>query len=102
MNAAVQNKDNRADQTGHAPQHPLLTSLPNTLGGVSLGSQGTEDKMLPTSRTHLFISYAVQDSALAGWLARKLSLAGYAVWFDRMKLLGGEPWPQDIDVAIKE
>jgi hypothetical protein len=54
------------------------------------------------SRTHLFISYAVEDSALAGWLARKLSLAGYAVWFDRMKLLGGEPWPQDIDVAIKE
>lgn len=102
MNAAVLNQDNRADQTGHAPRHPLLTSLPNALGSASLGSQGTEDKTLPTSRTHLFISYAVQDSALAGWLARKLSLAGYAVWFDRMKLLGGEPWPQDIDVAIKE
>lgn len=58
--------------------------------------------MSQNARTHLFISYAVQDSAFAGWLARKLSLAGYPVWFDRMKLLGGEPWPQDIDVAIKE
>ena len=52
--------------------------------------------------THLFISYAIEDVALAEWLARKLVNQGYAVWFDRMKLLGGEPWPQDIDVAIKE
>lgn len=51
--------------------------------------------------THLFISYAEEDSALAEWLARKLSTYGYAVWFDRMKMLGGEPWPQTIDEAIK-
>lgn len=53
-------------------------------------------------RSHLFISYASEDSELAGWLARKLAAEGYPVWFDRMKLLGGEPWVQDIDVAIKE
>ncbi len=52
--------------------------------------------------THLFISYADEDSALAGWLARKLSAYGYAVWYDRMKMLGGEPWPQTIDEAIKD
>lgn len=52
--------------------------------------------------THLFISYAIEDVSLASWLARKLSACGYAVWFDQMKLLGGEPWPQTIDDAIKQ
>lgn len=52
--------------------------------------------------SHLFISYATEDGALADWLARKLAAQGYAVWLDRLKMLGGEPWPQDIDVAIKE
>jgi len=102
MIATVQNQDNQANQTGHALDRPLLTSLPHAHRSASFSPHSPADKMSPTSRTHLFISYAVQDSALAGWLARKLSLAGYAVWFDRMKLLGGEPWPQDIDVAIKE
>lgn len=51
--------------------------------------------------THLFISYAIEDVELAKWLARKLASSGYAVWFDQLKLLGGEPWPQSIDLAIK-
>ena len=37
--------------------------------------------------SHLFISYATQDVALAGWLARKLAARGHQVWFDQMKLL---------------
>jgi TIR domain len=53
------------------------------------------------SSTHLFISYADEDVALAKWLARKLASFGYAVWFDQLKMLGGEPWPQTIDDAIK-
>jgi hypothetical protein len=51
--------------------------------------------------THLYISYATEDIALATWLARKLAAVGYAVWFDKLKLLWGEPWPQSIDDAIK-
>ena len=51
--------------------------------------------------SHLFISYANEDVQLAKWLARKLAARGYAVWFDQMKMLGGEPWPQTIDDAIK-
>lgn len=54
-----------------------------------------------TSPTHLFISYAEEDAVLAKWLARKLASFGYAVWFDQLKMLGGEPWPQTIDDAIK-
>lgn len=53
------------------------------------------------SPSHLFISYAVEDAVLARWLARKLAARGHPVWFDQMKLLGGEPWPQTIDDAIK-
>jgi len=50
---------------------------------------------------HLFISYAWEDGALAEWLALKLTAAGYRVWIDRFKLLGGESYPADIDQAIR-
>lgn len=53
-------------------------------------------------RDHLFLSYAVEDTPLLGWLALRLTAAGYRVWSDRLKLLGGEPYPLDIDYAIKE
>src|SRR6266545_1391837 len=56
---------------------------------------------MTTNPSHLFISYAVEDAELARWLARKLAARGHPVWFDQMKLLGGEPWPQTIDDAIK-
>jgi hypothetical protein len=50
---------------------------------------------------HLFISYANEDLALARWLARKLAARGHPVWFDKIKTLGGEPWPQTADETIK-
>ena len=50
---------------------------------------------------HLFISYATEDSELAEWLALRLTAEGYRVWCDRLKLLGGESYPRDIDKAIK-
>jgi hypothetical protein len=52
-------------------------------------------------RDHLFISYAWEDQAFARWLALRLTAEGYKVWFDQIKLLGGESWPRDIDLAIK-
>lgn len=53
-------------------------------------------------RDHIFISYATEQAALCDWLARRLAAEGYAVWSDRLKLLGGENWPNDIDEAINE
>lgn len=53
-------------------------------------------------RKLLFISYAYEDEALAKWLARKLALYGYGVWIDQIKILGGESWVEEVDVAIKE
>lgn len=52
-------------------------------------------------RDHLFINYATEDIALVEWLARKLTAEGYRVWCDRFKLLGGESYPRDIDLALK-
>lgn len=51
--------------------------------------------------THLFISCAPEDTALARWLARKLAAHGYPVWFEKMKSLGGEAWPQTTDETVK-
>ena len=53
------------------------------------------------TRSHIFISYATEQSVLCDWLTRRLASLGYAVWYDRLKLLGGENWPKDIDLAIE-
>ena len=50
---------------------------------------------------HLFISYATEDGVLAEWLTLRLTVEGYKLWCDRVKLLGGESYPRDIDNAIK-
>ncbi|MFH1368514.1 MAG: toll/interleukin-1 receptor domain-containing protein [Elusimicrobiota bacterium] len=50
---------------------------------------------------HIFISYAEEDWSLAEWLTLKLTIAGYSVWCDHFKLLGGESFPVEIDDAIK-
>lgn len=50
---------------------------------------------------HLFISYATEDGELAEWLTLRLTTEGYKVWCDRVKLLGGESYPRDIDKALK-
>ncbi|MFZ0429725.1 MAG: toll/interleukin-1 receptor domain-containing protein, partial [Acidobacteriota bacterium] len=54
-----------------------------------------------SERDHLFISYASEDGAFAEWLTLRLTAEGYKVWCDRVKLLGGESYPKDIDAAIK-
>ena len=55
---------------------------------------------MDSERDLIFLSYATEQSELCDWLARRLAAEGYAVWQDRMKMLGGENWPNDIDVAI--
>jgi TIR domain len=52
-------------------------------------------------RDHLFISYAGEDWPFVEWLTLRLTAEGYRVWCDRIKLLGGESYPKDIDEAIK-
>ncbi len=55
------------------------------------------------SKTKIFISHATpEDNYFAGWLAAKLSLAGYDVWCDLDVLQGGEDFWKDIEKAIRE
>ena len=62
----------------------------------------TEETPTPSdSKELLFLSYAYEDQVFARWLARKLAFYGYGVWFDQIKLLGGESWVKDVDLAIK-
>ena len=62
----------------------------------------TDPKVVSQGRVHLFINYATEDWEFVQWLALRLTAEGYAVWCDRLKLLGGESYPEDIDRAIRE
>jgi hypothetical protein len=55
----------------------------------------------PVTADHIFISYAWEDRVVADWLTLRLTAAGYRVWCDRFKMLGGERFPEHIDDAIK-
>ena len=54
------------------------------------------------SRQHLMISYAIENGTFAMWLSRRLAAEGYLIWFDKLKLLGGQEWPKEINTAIRE
>jgi hypothetical protein len=52
-------------------------------------------------RDYIFISYGVDDFALASWLARKLTAEGYLVWCEKLNLIAGEEYPSDVDDALQ-
>ncbi len=57
---------------------------------------------MPEHADHIFISYAWEDRVVADWLTLRLTVAGYRVWCDRFKILGGERFPEHIDNAIRD
>jgi hypothetical protein len=58
---------------------------------------------IPAPHQQVFISHATpEDNAFAGWLASKLSLAGYQVWCDLEDLGGGDDFWKNIESAIRE
>ncbi len=65
-------------------------------------ASATEVRTMSPNRDHLFISYATEDADFAEWLELKLVASGFQVWRDGSKLLGGEPFPQKIDEALKQ
>ncbi len=62
--------------------------------------QGGSAPVAPV-REELFVSYAIEDAAFVRWLAAKLALCGYRVWWDQTHLHGGDAFPSAIDDAIK-
>lgn len=77
-----------------------LQKLLNILGRIQQITMASV-KSVGGEKEHLFISYASEDWIFADWLALKLASEGYKIWYDRIKLLGGESYPRDITVAIK-
>lgn len=67
-----------------------------------MNATGASDSPMQTSANQIFISYAWEDRVAADWLTLRLTAAGYRVWCDRFKLLGGERFPERIDDAIRE
>ena len=57
---------------------------------------------MPEEKSVVFISHAVgPDNTFATWLSARLSMAGYAVWCDQQKLLGGEDFWRDIEDELR-
>ena len=57
----------------------------------------------PTKRTLIFISHATpQDNDFTLWLGARLASAGYSVWSDVTKLIGGEIHWDTIESAVRE
>lgn len=71
---------------------------------TSVPSQAQPVAVAPVSdgRDHVFISYAVENATFCMWLARKLAAEGYLVWCDRLKLLGGQNWQNEINAGITQ
>lgn len=69
--------------------------------GVPAGD-GKKSASQETKRTLLFLSHATpDDNTFAKWLAAQLANAGYEVWCDVTKLLGGEKFWDDITDAVE-
>ena len=57
----------------------------------------------PGSRSLVFISHATpQDNDFTLWLGARLASAGYSVWSDVTKLIGGETHWDNIETAIRQ
>ena len=56
----------------------------------------------PPLRTQIFLSHATpEDNEFTCWLAAKLTIAGYSVWYDLDQLKGGDYFWNKIESAIR-
>lgn len=63
--------------------------------------KSTANALPAGGKHHLLIISAHADLVLAEWLARKLTADGYAVWYESIKSIGDDRYPEDISKAIK-
>jgi hypothetical protein len=56
-----------------------------------------------SNRNMLFLSHAnPEDNLLTRWLSLRLARESYPVWCDLTKLLGGEDFWRDVEVALRD
>jgi hypothetical protein len=80
-----------------------LPAAPNGVWDVLKLPVGPSADAHSSARSLVFVSHAnPQDNNFAAWLAGKLALAGYNVWSDVTKLIGGELFFDDIETAIRD
>jgi hypothetical protein len=77
--------------------------MPNTKKNTAPSQVNTNDAAVnDAARAIVFISHAnPEDNDFTTWLAARLALAGYEVWSDITKLIGGEVFWKDIEDAIR-
>jgi hypothetical protein len=69
---------------------------------VEIGSESRRSLSPLHQRTVVFISHVnPQNNAEAAWYGARLTAAGYQVWTDLTRLLGGEEMWRDIDDALR-
>jgi hypothetical protein len=86
------------------PEYVFVWAVPYEAmpSGTRPRSEAVASPSSPTAPAeHIFISYAWENRVVADWLTLRLTAAGYRVWCDRFKMLGGERFPAQIDHAIK-
>jgi len=77
----------------------MNTQADQNCSGLAIGASAVGS----ASRRLLFISHATpQDNSFAIWVAAQLANAGYEVWCDVARLLGGEVFWNDITEAIEQ
>lgn len=85
-----------------------LSSFDKQSGGSLLAADETQiiakaAEPAAASRKLVFISHAnPEDNEFVSWLATRLAAAGYEVWADVSRLVGGEAFWRDIGTAIKD
>lgn len=75
----------------------LVTALPVELGGKISQALGIDEPGPP-----VFLSYAREDASTAMRLYEMLSAAGVVVWLDRIALIPGQVWKQEVARAIQK
>jgi len=84
----------------------FVEAMPSAPAGVwdvlKLPLGGLGNSSAASKRNLVFLSHAnPEDNGIAAWLSGKLAIAGYQVWSDITKLVGGELFWDDIEEAIR-
>jgi hypothetical protein len=77
-----------------------ITELEQRLAAQSAALEVQQERVLPATTGHVFISYAREDQTYARKLADALRARGFETWIDN-RIETGDRWWQTIDKAIR-
>ena len=86
----------------HADARAFMTDVTKTLTSTDAGNPFHELIVKNRKRGGIFLSYCSKDVIMASQLFFKLKKQGYNVWFDNVRLSGGDNYNEEISKAIGE